>query len=140
MNIEDMYGEIDTVVFPRVFEKYKNLIEEDNIALIEGSYNLSSDGRKSIKVEKLTPIEELKKSEDKLYLRLNKYNKDLIRDISGILYKYKGNTPVYIFLEESRKTIIGDRKNWVNINDKDLLIDLENYLGKDNVKIVMNSK
>ncbi len=136
MDIEDLFGEVNTVVFPNLFEEARAFIEEDNIILLEGRMSISAEGRKSIIANKITPADRLKKDDRKLYLRIDRYNRELIGNITGILSKYSGNTPVYIYMEENKKTVMGNRKNWVNSNNKELICDLENFLGKDNVRIV----
>ena len=137
LSVEDLFGDIDIVVFPNIFEKSRDYLIEDRIILIEGKLSISEDeGRKSIIADKITPIEDLSNSNKKLYLKIKNHDSNLIREISNIASKYKGNVPIYIYIEENKKLIMGNEEIWVNINNKELLKEFEILLGDDSVKIV----
>ena len=49
--------------------------------------------------------------------------------------KYRGEIPVYVFMEGENKTVIAHRELWVNTEQELLFEELGNILGKDNVKV-----
>lgn len=141
LTVEDLFGEIDIVVFPNIFEITRDYLEEDKIVMIEGKLSISEDeGRKSIIADKIKPIEDMYIDQKKLYLKILKHDPMMISTISGILTKYKGNTPVYIYIEENKKLIMGNADIWVSINNRDLIKELKLLLGHDAVAIVDKSK
>jgi DNA polymerase-3 subunit alpha len=56
-----------------------------------------------------------------------------IDSIKNILERYKGNSPLYIVLSNSRKKLMAPRELWVNINDE-VITELGNAIGEENVK------
>ncbi|MDO5707023.1 MAG: DNA polymerase III subunit alpha [Andreesenia angusta] len=137
LRVEDLFGELDIVVFPNTFQESREILKEDNIILLEGRLSISEDeGRKSIIANKITLAEKLKADDKKLYLRLDRYDNKIINGISGILSKYHGNTPVFLYIEENKKVIRGNRNIWADSLNTDLIEELNIFLGKDNVKVI----
>ena len=48
ISIEDLYGNIEAVVFDRVYEKFKNQIVEDNVVMIEGKISIKDEEKVNI--------------------------------------------------------------------------------------------
>jgi DNA polymerase-3 subunit alpha len=64
LSVEDLYGGVECVMFPKVHEKYRNKIEKDNIVELKGKLQLRDGREPSIMVEEITPLVE--KSEVKV--------------------------------------------------------------------------
>jgi DNA polymerase-3 subunit alpha len=50
------------------------------------------------------------------------------------LIKYRGDTPVYLFIEKQNKTVVADRSLWIKM-DNIVINELKALLGNSNVKI-----
>jgi len=115
LSIEDTSGKIDVVVFPRAFSKYIKEIENAEILLIKGKWDLRhgqvqiiGNSFKGISFEKAKKIsaklpkyvekEQQKKIIDEPYIvRLPvSIKKSKMKKIDSILKKHKGNLPVEI--------------------------------------------
>jgi len=57
------------------------------------------------------------------------------RAIIAMLRFFRGNTPVYFYHDDEKKAKIAERELWVNVNST-LVSELEERLGKDNVKLM----
>lgn len=134
ISLEDLYGVAECIVFPNTFERYNHLINEDSLVVIQGKISLSEEEEAKIICEKISQLNKYK--EGKLYLKIEK-NKSLkaFQSIKSILEKYKGDTPVYVYMEAENKTVIAHRDLWVNLEDQVLLRELEETLGEGNVKV-----
>ena len=127
-NIEDLYGSIEVIVFPETYKEYRTLIEDDNVVLVKGKLQVDDDEIKLLSQEFI----DIEKIETKtLYLKIpyNRYN-----ELRGVLSTNKGDTPVIIYFEDKNKSVRLDQKLWFNLSDDSLNI-LENYFGKENVKL-----
>ena len=134
ITLEDLYGAIECIVFPAIYEKSYNLIEEDSIVLVEGRLSISEVEDPKIIVEKLSAIQKM--NFDKLYLKLSRTSRpDLLGDVKGILSKYPGETPVYVFFERDNKTVAADRSLWIKKGSNEAIEELQNLLGRDCVKL-----
>ena len=58
LTVEDLYGSIECVMFPKIHEKYRNKIEQDNIVEIKGKLQLRDGREPSIMIEHIEPIVE----------------------------------------------------------------------------------
>lgn len=134
LNLEDLYGAVECIVFPATFERYNKFIYEDAVVVVEGRISTSEVEDTKIIAEKISPLSKFKR--DKLYIKLSLASKpDAFNYIKRILRKYPGDTPVYVYMEKDEKTFVADRSLWINSGNKDLLVELQRLLGNDNIRL-----
>lgn len=98
VTLEDMYGGVEVVVFPSVYETDGDLFIEDAALIIEGEAQVK-ENRLSILAEKVVPLE---KAEEEwtahLHLKLNTdpSEKDTPAKVSEILSRYPGSCKVMV--------------------------------------------
>jgi len=136
ISLEDMYGIIECIVFPKTFDNYHTILEEDELIVIDGRLSISEVEEAKIICEKIYSLNKYKMN--KLYLQFSTENPNKIFDkIKPILRKYPGDMPVYLYIKNKEQTFMVDRSLWIQ-NDNDKIIqELEYLLGKDSVKIEM---
>lgn len=164
LTIEDYYGVITAIVFPRDYAKAKYVLENDAIVAIKGTLSFKEDSDPEILVNKVTEIErisEFKEQDGKGYERASmrdysrsnvnaqkprkkKYlklrvsqelsdmlgNDEIQHRILGAASAHRGDTEMLIYLPGQKPL---KSANGVDI-DENLLIELEQLLGKENVK------
>ncbi|SHD75635.1 DNA polymerase III subunit alpha [Schnuerera ultunensis] len=134
ITLEDLYGAIECIVFPATYERYNRLIDEDSLVVIQGKVSLNEEEEPKIICEKIIPLNKYKKG--KIYLKISKEKPlNTFNSIKKILSKYKGETPVYVYMEGDRKTVMAQRDLWVDMEQKLLFDELAEILGKDNIKV-----
>ena len=131
--LEDLFGRIECIIFPRTLKDYTHLLEEDQLIIIEGTLDVKDDELPKVLANK---IQALKKMEfNRLYIRIEERGKlTLIEEAKPILKKYHGNVPVYIYIEKENKVLRADRDLWVKLNE-DLISKLSKIFGKESVKL-----
>ena len=139
--LEDLYGTIEIIIFPRPYEAYKDLLKSDNIILVEGKISIKEEENAKIICEKIYPLKKDDKNSpkhnkrfNKLYIKINSdKNPEVLNLVKKILERSKGDQPVYV-VDEARKTkessgvMQADRSIWVTINDA-LLDELKKTCG-----------
>lgn len=141
VTLEDMYGSIEVLVFPKIYQKYNKLMQEDSTVLIKGRISIREDESPKLLAEEIRPLNKLDrgKKQNKLYLRIpsDKYSQ-MISALKPILSSARGTVPVYIYLDDgtgNKKDVMkADRELWVEINDN-LLKRLQDLLGEESVKV-----
>lgn len=135
--LEDLYGQVELVIFPNVYEREVEKLVDGSIVVIEGHIQQSDVEEPKILVDKINPIKE--PSSNKLYISLEDSNdKNLIETIKLILSKYKGNSPVIFYFMNNKKAFGLEEKYWIDEKRiDDLKIDLLNYLDNDPDRIVL---
>lgn len=134
IELEDIYGVIEIVVFARSFEKYKWLIKEDKAVLIKGRIDISDEENPKIllsSMEDLDKIELGEKDDRRLYLRMKSSQKGLFDASVDLLRKSQGKNRVIIYYSDTRKKLSSDSLT-VNLTNE-LKYKLEDLLGKENV-------
>ena len=164
ITIEDYYGVITAIVFPRDYAKAKYVLENDAIVAIKGTLSFKEDSDPEILVNKVTEIERISEFKDqgrndynrtsmrnysrskvkteplreKQYLKLRVSqelsdmlgNDEIQQRILGAVSAHRGDTDMLIYLPGQKPL---KSANGVDI-DENLLIELEQLLGKENVK------
>src|SRR5665648_877957 len=62
VTLEDFFGEIEVIVFPKTLEKYKEYLNEDSMVIIEGKLSFNEDEIPKLISEKISPINKLNSS------------------------------------------------------------------------------
>ncbi|OFI07488.1 DNA polymerase III subunit alpha [Clostridium acetireducens DSM 10703] len=135
LSLEDLYGIIEVIVFPNIYEKNKYLINEDSIVILKGRINIQEDKQPIIICENIEILNhEVNK---KIYILIEKENllKKVIKDLKKDIVIYKGNTPIYICTKIERKKFRVSEELWVNASE-DCIKFLSNKFGCDNVKLL----
>ncbi len=134
ITLEDISGEIEGVVFPKVFDDYSMYISKDNVVIVKGKLSYEND-RLSLIVNQIDNFD-TKKVYSKLYIQISKENEDKYGEIIKNLEFFHGETPVYLYYPHLKKTLLAPQKYWVCEN-KILLNQLYEILGEENVKTVI---
>lgn len=144
IELEDIYGKIEAVVFPQIYEKYKEILIEDKAVLINGKLQINDNRAANIIINNIREINNEIFSqnserngiiyEDKvLYLKMKYSDKNIYSKIRNELLKYKGKSEVVIYFYDISKSV--SLKN-IKINlDLTLINSLVNLLGNDSVII-----
>ncbi len=143
VEIEDLFGIIEMIVFPRTYNEYEYLLKNDNIIIVEGKISIKEEENPKIICEKIKPLNKAKTKEElekiknaKLYIKVNtRENPEILQTVKNILEKNRGEQPVYVVDESKRSSgkstvMKADKSIWVNINDN-LISDLKRTCGNE---------
>ena len=135
ITLEDLVGSVEVIVFPRDFEKYKDLIEEGRKYIISGKASLEENDAAKLIAGKIIPFEELPRE---VWLQFeNKAELERVEDeLNKIFEGNKGNARVMLYCREERQV---KQVNAIRgISYAEAVIDELKYkLGSENVKIVV---
>lgn len=135
ITLEDLFGTIECIVFPTTFDRYNKYLKEDGIVVIEGKISISEVEEPKIIVERISELNIYKRG--KLYLKISSNSaSNTFEKLKGILRNYNGDTPVYVYLEREKKTVIADRTLWIDVNSSKAIEELKNFLGEESVKFI----
>ena len=133
VNLEDMTGELELVIFPGVYERFKKLLEEDEIIWVKGKTNVKEDEGCKVLVSEIKKLESLKQ-DIKMTLEIDSIkDKNLLENLEKILRMYEGSEKLQIKSKDDKK--IRQPKIKVRICDE-LINNLKLLLGDENVKII----
>ncbi|OPX44541.1 DNA polymerase III subunit alpha [Ruminiclostridium hungatei] len=133
VGLEDLFGTMELIVFPTIYEKFSQLLQQESIVLVNGRLSLKEDEQPKIICEEVLPINSL--AEKGLYMY---FEREMTREEStaliALLKYFSGATPTFIRKKEEEGFKRLDRQYWTDINNV-LLEELETRLGKDNISL-----
>lgn len=129
VSLEDHISDIDIIVFPNTYERYKSLLVEDNVLIVSGKVNYR-DNRISVILDKCSPI-----AADAEALHIifeDEINNTCLNGVCYTIQEYPGKTPIYLRI--NNETVKASDDLAVNIDDS-LIERLKNLEGVKNIVI-----
>lgn len=134
LEVEDLFGIFEVIVFPKTYKNYFALIEEESIVTISGRVSVKENESPKIMAQVIRNVE--KKSNSKLYLKISENTKSILDNkVTPLLRQYNGSTPVIVYFEESKEQRLAPKDLWVSINEE-LIKKLQESIGQECVKVV----
>jgi DNA polymerase-3 subunit alpha len=155
IELEDLYGTIEIIVFPQLLQKYNHILNEDNIIYIKGSLSIKEDENAKLIAREIKDINNSSKFEQNkskynyntnnnsnynnnaktgLYLKVDSFNnKQLTDKIVEIAKQHLGKENVFLYSEDAKQLYKWNGLN-VEITNK-LILELEEILPKQNIKV-----
>lgn len=131
--ISDITSNAEMIIFPKVFAEYSGIIMPDKPFVATGKVSVNSDGLAQIVCEKIEFIDNYVTDSRKLYIKLESFDEKTFAKIQNILQKHKGDSPVLIYCNDSKK-LLKSGKLKCRIDDS-LINSLKQLLGKENIAI-----
>ncbi len=132
VTLEDLYGSMEIIVFPAVFNKYADMLNDENIVLIKGKISVTKEEEEpKIICEEVLPLK--KATITKLYLKTDDGDPRKYRSLLSMLRFFHGSTPVCLYDEKQNTLKTLEKEYWVYLNDV-LLAELIERLGEGSVK------
>ncbi len=106
MTVEDIYGSIEVVVFPKVYDKSRTALNVEEIVRVSGRIQIK-DGVPQIIADGVTKLEiketvKVETEREFMGLILSDENKDNLNEILDILESYPGEIPAIIAMDNKK--------------------------------------
>ena len=134
LTLEDIFGTVEVILFPRDYEKYRTLLSEDAKVLIKGRVSAEEDKDAKLICTEITELSELPRE---LWVRFA--NKEEFQakeeELYGLLAESDGKQEVVIYLAEEKAMKRLPKNRCVDITEE--LVDvLKHAFGEEQIKIV----
>lgn len=138
VTMEDLYGTLNLMVFPKAYAKLRNVMQEDEMYTVSGRLSIREGDTPIIIVDNFIPWqkpeqEEEEKKTKKLYIKFDTQNATLYNRVMATLDSYKGDTQTIICCNSKNQAF--NAKKFVNAGNH-LLNELNGLIGEQNVKLV----
>ena len=134
LQVEDLLGSVEVIVFPGQYERFGRNIVEDNKVFIRGRVSVEEEKDGKLICEQITPFESIAR---KLWIKFStKQDYEVHKDeLFDALRQSEGKDSVVIYVADP-KAMNALPRNW-NVNaGEELVGQLEEMYGKENVKVV----
>lgn len=134
LTLEDMFGTVEIVVFPRDYEKFKTLMNEEMKLLVKGRVSAEEDRAAKLICTDITPLAELPRE---LWVKFDTKEAYFAAEgkLYGLLAESDGNNEVCIYLETERAVKRLPKNRNVDITEE-LLKALTAEFGAEQIKVV----
>ena len=120
VDLEDLYGEVEVVVFPNVYERCREAIEEDNVVVVKGKLNFKEEEMPKLLADSVVDIdgveEKLSQSSErpsrpsrgsepdpvKVRIPAEVDEEEALATLREIFHQHRGNAPVLIYLQNGK--------------------------------------
>lgn len=129
LTLEDFSGRIEVVVFTRQYHEFSSLLYQENVVSVEG--RLKVDER-SVSLQ-ASGVRQLNETGPEIHLKItrDKETGKVQQEMRRIFAAYHGNTPLYLHLLSSGKTIKTDRCFWIDATNDGFFKEIKILLGPD---------
>ena len=137
ITLEDLFGNVEVIIFPRDYEKFKTMIEPDQKIFVRGKVTVEEEKAAKLICQDIIPFDSIPQEIWIKYPDLAAFQKDE-QSLYSILDEYDGNDSVIIFCEEEKcmKKLPKSR----NVNaDKDVIQRLFTIYSQERVRITEKS-
>ena len=141
VTLQDASGMLDVVVFPSTLAEVYQYLQQNTMVLAEGRVKKGQKGQWQLQLNRMYPMsfaDKLLEDSTKrlqIAIRPEKHNAEVYAQIKQLVEKYKGVTPVELFLVNSKTLVKNSFANGVNLESK-LIPSLIDILDKECIKIV----
>lgn len=153
LEAEDMYGSVNVLVFPKLYEQYQESLKQGAVLKFIGRVSVKESGEVDVIADRFEQLpkgkanfeteksktESSPKSETKykkgLYLRVASMQNEKYIAVRKILDDFKGIVPVIIKETDTGKAFCSPQQSWVSVNEQ-LLLRICDILGQNNVKYI----
>ena len=152
VTIEDLTGQMECLVFPKIYERYQPLLQEDEAVVISGKLSVREEEAPKLLAEKITRLSDWKEKTQnesnrntkndmqseaqvaaaaarKLFIRLERKQ---MEKASALLALNPGDIPVYLHIPEEKKTFLATRNCWCDGSEM-CLNRLRAEIGAENI-------
>ena len=134
LNVEDLVGNVEVIVFPRDYEKNAALLNVDSKVFVSGRISAEEDKASKLIMEKIVPFAVASKELWIQFADMEEYQRRE-RDLYRLLMDSEGDDQVIIYVKkEKMKKVLPMSRN-VRVNEE-LLEKLYREFGEKNVKAV----
>lgn len=135
--LEDLFGAVEVIIFPRDFEKFKGILEQDQKIFVRGKVSVEEDKPAKLICQDIIPFDSVPRELWIKYKNLEAFQKDEYT-LFGLLDEYDGNDMVVIYCEEEKCMKRLPKSRSVKANN-DLIQRLITNYSEENVRITEKS-
>ena len=153
VTVEDLYGSIECVCFPKVYDKIRSFLENDKVVSLSGKISIDGEKPPAIIVDKMSEFsldekqeqqetvsaqtvrpalpQQKTDAEKKLWLNVTGLEEADIDELMETLTFYAGDTPVY-FVNNGKKMLCSQKVT----PNKALMAELVGFLSENCIKLL----
>ncbi|MBN2136591.1 MAG: hypothetical protein JW720_02175, partial [Sedimentisphaerales bacterium] len=136
--LEDLQGQVEVVLFPRVLKKYGHLIKEDEVVFVEGNLDFRRE-QPNVLASKVVPLEKIK-DEVAVKVRISLEARDVseakVAEIRSICEHHKGKSEVFVAVQTAKGRVRTSVDKKLSVDpDEEFCRKMRKVIGKKNLTL-----
>jgi len=141
--VEDLHGQVEVLIFSRVYEQVEELVKTDEPLLVEGKLSIEGDEAKTAKVKAsgvrlLRDVRQEQTSRIAFHLDAAQHKVDKVLELREVLHRHPGRCDVFVvvhFADEGEAVLRLDER-WRSSSDEEVVAAVESLLGSEERRAV----
>ena len=136
IQLEDLQGTAEVIVFPNVFREYGSLLTDDSVIVVKGTVNCREEEAPKVLADKIFLIDDYREpSRQTIKLRIPEEMDEeaTLSEMKEILERFPGDTPVILYLTAQKKCLKTGTNLWVSPTEG-FLTAVGEIIGRENIK------
>ncbi len=134
VTVEDLMGTVESLVFPKIYEKYRDKLEPDRKVLIEGRVSAEDEKPSKLIADKVTEFSEVPRELWLAFPTMEEFKKTEREIREALETAEEGSDHVFIFIRDGKNFREETRRRTILLGESVPLF-FRNLLGAENVKI-----
>ena len=132
ISLEDFTGQVEVVVFPRIFDKVSRLLAPDMAVCVSGRVSANDEGVKLLAQD----VKLLTEAGSEVRIRIDRHMEtaQVLADLQELLLHHQGRTTVFLHMASSNRVIKTEPQYWVTPSTA-MVAAIENITGKATVSV-----
>ena len=151
VTLEDLYGTVEVILFPKIFAQYASMISEGGVIAVAGTLSIEEEKGAKILVNAVFKPNAIPEAQQKpvgaqpqksekskrrgLFLKFSSAQDERIKRAKVITSIFDGDMPLYFYFEDEKKYHLQRQSDFVSVNET-MLSELKNILGDENVAVI----
>ncbi len=134
LKVEDAYGAIEVLVFPKILTQFSGVLQEENIVMLDAKVSLREDEEPKLLLEKAVLLDMVNppQKQQVLYIKLSERTQEVLNLYKTSISDFKGNTPVCLYFEKTGERLMAPEDMRINPT-VDAINALKQCFGEKNV-------
>ena len=134
INIEDLVGSVEALVFPKVYEEYRDAIEEDKKVLVTGRVSSEDERASKLIADKIITFDEIPKDIWLAFANKNTWNTYAPELTELLSAAVRGNDRIIVYIRDVRQMRDLTERGRISVTPE-LLDSLNRICGEENVAV-----
>ena len=134
INIEDLVGSVEALVFPKVYEEYRDAIEEDKKVLVSGRVSSEDERASKLIADKIITFDEIPKDIWLAFANKNTWNTYAPELTELLSAAARGNDRIIVYIRDVRQMRDLTERGRISVTPE-ILDSLNRICGEENVAV-----
>lgn len=129
IKLEDVYGSIEVIVFPKTLPAVTRVLEENSVVLVKGRLSLREDEEPKVICETAQLLDDIAVKSDKtLYIKIADKTSENLNRVRRILTAHQGKITVCLYFADTKERLAAPESMWTD-GSEETLRQLEEAFG-----------